>query len=112
MTYRHGDLLIVHEADVAYIPGSREGATVRKDRVLATGEATGHAHVVDDAVLFEKDGRLYFDVTKARTTLRQTSPVKDDPDIHGPITLPRGRYLVIQERQYTPGPIPVQNVVD
>jgi len=106
MQYRHGDLLII---SIESIP---KGAKKKQGKVIMEGEATGHAHVLDDGVLFEKDGRLYFDVKKARTTLRQTSPVKDDPDTHDPILIPRGRFMVIQERNYMPGPVPVQRVVD
>lgn len=97
--WRHGDVLI--EA-VTEIPG---GARPRPVAVLATGEATGHCHRVEDprtARLFDAGGTGYLEVTADFATI-----VHEE---HRPITLPRGFYRFWQQREYTPQAI--RTVVD
>lgn len=69
---------------------------VRPDGVLATGEATGHAHRLaehSDGLLYEaEDGRLYLHVRKGGATIEHEE--------HQPLTLPPGDYEVGRVREY------------
>ena len=107
--YRHGDLLLVK---VNAIPNGvtekpRTPFEVQRNitgRVLAEGEATGHAHIVDlptTSPLYEKNGKLYFHSTKV-------TPLTHDE--HAKIELPAGTYEVIRQREHTPQGI--RNVED
>ncbi|HEY8479791.1 MAG TPA: hypothetical protein VIL71_08175 [Spirillospora sp.] len=104
--YRQGDILLlpipedVVPASVrALPPAPRDG---RGRMILAHGEATGHAHAV------HAPGSL----------LRTPAPL--DPDYlhlpsggrlvheeHAPITLPKGWYRVVRQREYVPGAVRV-----
>ncbi len=68
---------------------------VKGPLVLAEGEVTGHAHRVQGgrAKLFEAAGERFLRVT-ARATLAHEE--------HAPITLTRGVYRVIIQREYHP----------
>ncbi|MBF0486685.1 MAG: hypothetical protein HQK98_00855 [Nitrospirae bacterium] len=60
--------------------------------VLAEGEATGHAHVIEDDIeLYERDGVLY--VVTDRT-------VKLKHEEHHEITISQGTWQVGQVREY------------
>jgi hypothetical protein len=92
---RQGDLLLIP------VPGIPPGLARREGRlILATGEATGHAHVIDDpaAVLWgdELDAR-FLEVT-ATVDLVHTS----NPADHDTLTIPAGFYQVRRQREYTP----------
>ncbi|HLW03850.1 MAG TPA: hypothetical protein VKT82_34705 [Ktedonobacterales bacterium] len=90
MLWRQGDVLI---ADIPTLP---DGGTFRQGTVLVTGEATGHAHRVEDthkAEVWEVNGQLYLNVLDA------TRIVHDE---HLPISLPPGIYRVWQQREYSP----------
>ena len=85
--YRHGDLLIVQVADIP------TDAVPHQGRVLAEGEATGHAHVLDrDGLLFERNGELFFRGPNVSITHEE----------HKRIDLPTGTYQVIRQREYSP----------
>ena len=84
---RQGDILIIK---IDRIP---EGVVRKKDRVLAEGEATGHAHTLDAGDVYEKDGILYF---KADDTVHLNH------EEHGQITFKPGVYRVIRQREYEP----------
>ena len=89
--YRHGDVLVRR---VTEIPAD---AKKRPHLTLAEGEITGHSHRIaesDAATLFELGSQRFLNVTGDRATL-----VHEE---HGPITLPRGCYLVWQQREYSP----------
>lgn len=85
--YRHGDLLIME------VPLCPKG-TLLDHRILAHGEATGHAHRVDErAELREQDGQLF---------LRVSQETRLTHEEHATITLPQGYYRVVRQREYTP----------
>jgi len=72
--------------------------------VLAEGEATGHAHVIEESIaMYEKDGILYLVVDK---------PVTVKHEEHKPIDLDRGMYKVNIVREYDPFEEEVRNVGD
>ncbi|MBL7496294.1 hypothetical protein I6A84_19660 [Frankia sp. CNm7] len=104
--YRQGDILIlpVLEQDV---PDSARDlpSAPRDDRgrlVLALGEATGHAHAI----------------AGPGTLLRASAPLVPDylhlpsggrlvHEEHAPISLPKGWFRVIRQREYVPGAVRV-----
>jgi hypothetical protein len=91
LMWRQGDILI---STVGAIP---TGATRRGDVVIAEGEATGHRHRVENpatAELLEYRGALYL-----RVLADKAKVIHEE---HGPIALPRGMYLVWQQREYAP----------
>ena len=96
--YRHGDLLLVA---VEAIP---EGAKLQKKRkVLAEGEATGHAHTLfGPGTLYLVDGQLYLRAPKATAVVHEE---------HAKITLPAGLYRIDHQREYRPAAAP-RRVVD
>lgn len=62
--------------------------------VIAEGEATGHAHVIEDEVeLYEKDGVLY---------LKTPREVHVRHEEHKPVTLSPGLWKVGRVREYDP----------
>src|SRR5262245_66590796 len=94
---RQGDVLLV---PVSKLPdGARPVGSGRL--VLAEGEATGHAHVVDDAsASLHREpwfsGRIYLDVEGG-------GPVFLVHEEHDPLAVPGGLYEVRRQREYAPG---------
>ena len=96
--YRQGDVLLV---PIDALPDGLVPAPAAPGGrlVLARGEATGHAHVIngpDVTVWAAPDDveRLYARVlTRARLVHEE----------HGPITVPVGCYRVVRQREYLPG---------
>lgn len=92
--YRHGDLLIV---PVASLPG----AAVQESRdsvVLAYGEATGHAHRVEQA-----GAELWQHLNERYLVLARPGRITHEE--HAAVELPAGIYQVIRQRVYTPAEI-------
>lgn len=93
--YRQGDVLVerIRERKDVGVAVARERGAI----VLAHGEATGHAHRIDDpdAVLFEVPSR------PARH-LRLVRPSALLHEEHAPIELPAGLYKVRRQREYSP----------
>lgn len=90
MLWRHGDVLI---ASINAIPAQ---ARRRSGSILFMGEATGHAHRVEDptkAEILVERGELFLRVLEATRILHEE---------HQPIALPAGAYRVWQQREYTP----------
>ncbi|HLW01791.1 MAG TPA: hypothetical protein VKT82_24265 [Ktedonobacterales bacterium] len=95
--YRQGDLLFLRQ-DVR--PAG--DLTTRHSDVIVAGEATGHAHRLQEGTILEApDGALYLDVTHTTQVLHEE---------HGPITLDPGLWLVVRQREYSPEAI--RRVVD
>ncbi|MBX9671620.1 MAG: hypothetical protein K2X93_28785 [Candidatus Obscuribacterales bacterium] len=77
---------------VEKIPGA---AQKKPGNILAMGEITGHSHrVKGESQLFELDGQLFLRVLSDTATLTHEE--------HGPISLPKGEYLVWRQREYSP----------
>jgi len=90
--YQQGDVLI--EKTEAIPAGAKSVAAKPRGFVLAEGETTGHAHVIDkvaDIEFAEKDG-LFYIVNKKPVTVRHEE--------HKPITLPAGTWRVRGVREY------------
>jgi len=91
---------MVVQGDVYFISAERiphHAAAKKKDHrgfVIAEGEATGHAHVIDDDIeLFEADGTLY---------VRTVKEVRVTHEEHRPLTLRAGLWRVGRIREYDP----------
>ena len=96
--YRQGDVLLIQ---VRMHPRSRRQLRPvprSEDRVvLAYGEATGHAHVIDSPraeLLESRDGRTYLGLYEVSALTHEE---------HGPIRLDPGLYRVVRQREYAPG---------
>jgi len=90
--YRQGDVFLI---PIEKAPKSEHRAN--RHGVLAEGEVTGHAHRLSrpgQAEVFMIDSHMYMDVIEDEATI-----VHEE---HGPITLPRGAYMVRIQREYTP----------
>jgi len=94
--YRQGDVLLVPIDD---LPAEIEAVALEAGRtVLAHGEMTGHAHAITS-----RDATLWEDKRGARF-LRLDGPCSLLHEEHDPIELPAGRYKVIRQVEYVPGP--------
>lgn len=99
MMMRQGDLFF---QAVKSVPRS---ASKVQHRVLAEGEITGHSHQIEEggvATVYENEDVFYVDVAEAS--------VRVVHEEHGAIELPRGKYRVWRQREYTPAEI--RRVVD
>lgn len=99
-SYRHGDLIIEETCE-----SLRGKAVIRpgpRGHILAEGEATGHAHRIEESTR----ARLYRTGVPGNDNgerwLRVLAPVALRHEEHGEIVLPRGRYRVRIKRQYLP----------
>lgn len=96
--WRQGDVFIISTDEIP------AGATPRKP-VLAEGEVTGHAHRLADsrhAGVLGFDGQLFLSVSGDEATVMHEE--------HGPVTVPRGSYVIRIQREYHPKEI--RRVVD
>ena len=89
MMKRQGDILFV-KIDV--LP---ESLAAKDDGVIALGEQTGHKHLlVDGSLLTDKQNNMFITVTSELATIKHEE--------HRAITLPKGLYRVIKQREYDP----------
>lgn len=111
--YRQGDVLMTRVAAIP--PDAKQRARENGRVILAHGEATGHAHVIDDtlqhvrATLFDVPGRGGRPVGGAIATgdqmmtfLRVDEVSQLVHDEHGSIELAPGDYRVTRQREYQP----------
>ena len=94
---RQGDILIIPTGKIP--DGVSEVPRDQGRLILAYGEATGHAHVLDtpDAVL------LAADITEMQERFLQVeTEAQLVHDEHDPITIPPGQYIVRRQREYAP----------
>lgn len=99
MLYRHGDVLL---ARVEVLPTDAKRVL---GHILVRGEATGHAHRIEDprtAEVFRTSSSMFLHVIAPEALL-----VHEE---HTTIRLPAGVYRVWQQREYTPEAI--RTVVD
>ncbi len=85
--YRHGDLLIVKTEKIP------QGCKKRETNIILDGEVTGHAHRLNNGVVFEKDELVYLRVVDKSAVTHEE---------HKTIELPAGDYQVIRQREYRP----------
>ncbi|MFD7874114.1 hypothetical protein ACFV5G_08305 [Streptomyces sp. NPDC059766] len=102
--YRQGDVLIVpvaEEAVPAHVPQApKEARDTRGRLVLALGEVTGHAHaVVGPGELVREPGPF------GPLLLHLPEGGRVVHEEHAAITLPKGWFRVIRQREYVPGSV-------
>jgi len=92
--YRQGDVLLIRvdQLPSTTIPVPREGGRI----ILAEGELTGHAHVVEAAT-----AELLEDVTGLRF-LSIKEPGRLVHEEHAAIGIDPGIYRVVRQREYVP----------
>ena len=95
--YRHGDILLL---PVDKMPGKTKAVRRQHGRlVLAEGEVTGHAHVIEDQaaklVTADQAAELYL-------LVHGTEPVSLTHEEHRTILVPPGQYRVMRQVEYTP----------
>lgn len=104
--FRQGDVLII-PLDV--IPEQERLEPVGRDEgrlVLAHGEMTGHAHIIET-----EGAALFRDPIRMAVFLIVTGdPVMLEHDEHDTVVLPPGNYRVVRQREYSPEEI--VNVTD
>lgn len=88
--WRQGDLLI---KKVSIIP---ENAKMKKDRILAEGEATGHKHLLTGGSVYEAPFGALFFLIPENTSARLVH------EEHAEITFTPGSYEVVRQREYDP----------
>ncbi|REK91216.1 hypothetical protein DY245_05740 [Streptomyces inhibens] len=102
--YRQGDVLIVPVAEAALpehvsrLP--EEPRDVRGRMVLALGEVTGHAHAVVGAGALRRETGAF---GPALLHLPEGGRVVHEE--HAAISLPKGWYRVVRQREYVPGSV-------
>lgn len=113
ISYRQGDLLFVK---VDYVPSFH---IKQKHLIIAEGEATGHKHEIigDTAILFEPENRTTDRMSAGNVrNNNKFLRILENSDVihneHDTITLPKGIYQVIQQREYTPSQQGGRNVND
>jgi hypothetical protein len=89
---RHGDILL---RQIAAPPADVELGAPGERLVLATGEATGHAHVLT--------GLARTGLHQRRALLQLLEPGALTHEEHKTVPVPPGWYEVIRQRVYAPG---------
>lgn len=113
-TWRQGDVLIMAITDRPagdWKPEARTGKGV----VLAYGEVTGHAHAIVSRTAKLHRRPTAPTVAEARAIvedalLEAKAPIVLRHEEHAPVHLPRGRYVVRIQKEYSPGEL--RSVVD
>ncbi len=83
--YRQGDLLIMKSGQIP------KGAKKVLSGIVLRGEATGHNHRLVGGDVFLVNGAMFLDVKKSAQLVHEE---------HKPITLSRGKYAVVRQREY------------
>lgn len=97
-----GDLFFISK--IVIPKGARTVERTAKGYIIAEGEATGHAHVIDDDIrLYEKDGTLYVSTSKTVEVLHEE---------HRPVRLQSGIWEVGIVREYDPFKEETRRVAD
>jgi hypothetical protein len=90
-TWRQGDVYLIAASSLPM------AGRVERRPILAEGELTGHAHRLEDPAsgrVFSVGSDFYLEV------LAETATVVHEE--HGPVTVPRGGYMVRIQREYSP----------
>ncbi len=93
--YRHGDIML-RPCDA---PAKPETSQPAERITLATGEATGHAHVLHGLAMAATEKQRS---GPPRALVHLLEPGELRHEEHGPIAMPPGWYEVIRQRVYMP----------
>ena len=104
--FRQGDVLLVQ---VDEIPSDATPCKVEGDVILAYGEVTGHAHRLEAGTVKPLAKGGVWEPTAERFIQVLEGAVLRHEE-HGSIPIPKGRYRVVQQREYSPEEI--RNVAD
>ncbi|MEH0416346.1 hypothetical protein [Streptomyces sp. B21-083] len=104
--YRQGDVLIVSLAEGAVPEYALDAASEPRDGrgrlVLALGEVTGHAHAVAGPGRLIREAGVF-----GPMLLHVPEGARVVHEEHAAISLPKGWYRVIRQREYLPGSVRV-----
>lgn len=89
--FRQGDILFMR---IKELPGA---LVKSKDKIIAHGEATGHTHRFEDN---EQETVEVFDNGLDKFVVIDSAEAILVHNEHKPITLPKGTYRVIKQREY------------
>lgn len=97
--FRQGDLLII---PISKVPINAE---LRTDNILALGEATGHKHqlIGNGQISGKQSGIQYVEIVE---------PSKIVHEEHKEISLDKGSYVIIHQREYDPFAQMTRRVMD
>ena len=95
--YRQGDVLIREIGQKEFAGRGAELAAENSRLILARGEATGHSHSIDSQL-----GRLFEGSRPGVCYLLLDEQGLLEHQEHSPISLPKGAYEVIRQREYDP----------
>lgn len=100
VSLRQGDVYVEQLAEpIAFDKDKHELITDPSGRVvLAYGEVTGHAHVINN-----KDAVLFKDATNDKVYLVLLTPAKLQHEEHKEINLPSGTFEVVRQREWVLG---------
>lgn len=92
--YRQGDVLLTR---ITSLPNEVKKQENDVKIILAYGEATGHHHYIEATKetnsFIDSDGNLFLDLEKDSVLIHQE---------HSEIIIPRGKYQVTIQREYSP----------
>lgn len=94
LVVRQGDVLLIA---VSEIPSGAKDITPTDRIVLAYGEATGHAHAIENAPV---KARLWDAGAERFLQVIETTALRHEE--HREIPLAPGNYLVLRQVEYTP----------
>lgn len=105
--YRQGDVFL-KEINI-----DLSSAKVDEKNILAYGEGSGHAHVLDapKGSLKTIDGKMYV-VVKEETNLNHTHLPSGKLADHNPIKIDPGTYEVVIQKEYNPYQKAAEKVID
>ena len=95
--YRQGDVLVREVSPKEFVRHGSELAAENGRIILAQGEATGHNHSIDARM-----GKLFEDSRPGVCYLLLDEPGLLEHQEHSPISLPKGVYEVVRQREYEP----------
>ncbi|MHA1341802.1 MAG: hypothetical protein ACTSR3_16765 [Candidatus Helarchaeota archaeon] len=95
--YRQGDILF---KKIKSIP---KKAKLQKSDIIVKGEATGHAHVLQNGIIYTLWGEMYLQANTNATIVHEE---------HASIELEPGYYEVIRQREFDPTNIDPRLVED
>ena len=93
MLFQQGDVLI-YSVDPKEITGEKKNIEARaRGFVLADGEVTGHAHVIQDpnVKMFNLGNKMFMECSKTVTVVHEE---------HNPIEIPAGTYEIGRVQEY------------
>jgi len=86
---RHGDVALIRIPDPA---DARRVDNEGKRLVLAEGEVTGHAHVLEGDIKFDTEREPHFITVRGKAVLTHQE--------HATVEVPEGTWMIVRQREY------------